>query len=65
MTPPARVLDMDLCCIWRAMSMISSSEMFPECFTCFTFLRSLSGSLSAFTWGRVEGLGFAFFRFMG
>ena len=53
-TPPARDLDMDLCCIWRAMSMISSSETFPECFTCLTFLRSRSGSLSAFTCARGE-----------
>ena len=31
----------------RAISMQSSSEMSPECFTCFTFLRSRGGSLSA------------------
>jgi hypothetical protein len=31
----------------RPIWMTSSSEMLPECFTCFTFLRSRGGSLSA------------------
>ena len=44
LTPPARSFDSDLYFIVRAISMISSSAMLPECLIFFSFLRSRGGS---------------------